>query len=73
MHAPAKTPGEGDTLSDPKREQEWGGEYGPYIMVRFTTGSAERCRIFYTLSTWNPYQVVVMQSEIKLQARPNKR
>ena len=73
MHAPAKTPGEGDTLSDPKREQEWGGEYGPYIMARFTTGSAGRCRIFYTLSTWNPYQVVVMQSELKLQARPNKR
>lgn len=56
-----------DTVNDPGREEEWGGEYGPYIMARFTAGRAgRRCRIFYTLSTWNPYQVVVMQTDLKL-------
>ncbi len=55
-------------LSDPKREKEWGGEYGPYVMARFTTGSNWACRIYYTMSTWNPYQVVVMQSDLALQA-----
>lgn len=58
-----------DTVNDPGREAEWGGEYGPYVMARFTTGSAGRCRIFYTMSTWNPYQVVVMQTDLKLEAQ----
>lgn len=66
-----------DAVSDPGRADAWGGEYGPYIMSRFTTGSKGRCRIFYTMSTWNPYQVVVMQTDLMLQpmdktATPNK-
>ena len=70
MHVPAnfKT-GKPDTLSDPGREAEWGGEYGPYLMARFTTGGAGRCRLFYTLSTWNPYQVIVMQTDLKFESR----
>lgn len=55
-----------DTLSDPNRALENGGEYGPYIMARYTTGDAAGCRIYYTMSTWNPYQVVVMQSDLRL-------
>ena len=74
MHIPAGFKSERhDTVNDPGRENEWGGEYGPYIMARYTTGYRGRCRIFYTLSTWNPYQVVVMQTDLKLQpvaARP---
>lgn len=61
-----------DALTDPGREAVWGGEYGPYLMSRFTTGGKGRCRIFYTLSTWNPYQAVVMQTDLKL-AAPGKR
>ncbi len=57
-----------DSVNDPGREAEWGGEYGPYLMARFTTGSAWGCRLFYTLSTWNPYAVVVMQTDLKLEA-----
>jgi hypothetical protein len=68
LHISAKFKGKQDRLSDPKREDEWGGEYGPYLMARYTRGSAERCRIYYTLSTWNPYQVVVMRSELQLRA-----
>jgi hypothetical protein len=57
-----------DALSDPGREAEWGGEYGPYIMARYTTGGAGTCRLYFTMSTWNPYQVVVMQTDLKLEA-----
>jgi hypothetical protein len=57
---------EKDALSDPKGEDEWGGEYGPYVMARFTDGADGRCQIYYTMSTWNPYQVVVMRTDLKL-------
>ncbi len=53
-----------DTFHDYAREYDWGGEYGPYIITRFTQGTPERCTIFYTLSTWNPYQVVLMSSDV---------
>jgi hypothetical protein len=66
MHISAIAKKNADALSDPKREQEWGGEYGPYIMSRFTSAVDGHCRIYYTLSTWNPYQVMVMQSDLKL-------
>lgn len=66
MHIPAKFEGRGDAFSDPRRDNQWGGEYGPYIMARFTSGSEGQCRIYYTMSTWNPYQVVVMRSDLRL-------
>jgi hypothetical protein len=70
MHISAKNKDKKDSLSDPKREEEGGGEYGPYIMARFTNGADGRCRIYYTMSTWNPYQVVVMQTDLKFKAPP---
>ena len=66
MHISTKVKPSGDGLSDPGREQEGGGEYGPYVMSRFTSGADGQCRIYYTMSTWNPYQVVVMQTDLKL-------
>ncbi|MEP6872610.1 MAG: DUF4185 domain-containing protein [Anaerolineaceae bacterium] len=68
MHISAKFKGEGqkDVLADPKQDNTWGAEYGPYVMGRFTTGSAGQCRIYYTMSTWNPYQVVVMRSDLSI-------
>ncbi len=68
LHTPAKGKNNSDAFSDPKREDTWGGEYGPYVMARFTSGSGGRCRIYYTMSTWNPYQVVVMRSDLRLGA-----
>jgi hypothetical protein len=66
MHLPGRRPEGGKPLHDPRRALEPGGEYGPYIISRFTTGTADRCRVVYTMSTWNPYQVVVMESEFGL-------
>ena len=68
MHISAKFKDKKDLLSDPKQEDEWGGEYGPYMMARITTGADGECRIYYSMSTWNPYQVVVMRSDLKLKA-----
>jgi hypothetical protein len=68
LHISAKAREKSDAISDPKREDEWGGEYGPYVMARYTTGDNPKCRIYYTMSTWNPYQVVVMRSDLSLTA-----
>jgi hypothetical protein len=72
MHISSKFKKNADALSDPNRNEEWGGEYGPYIMSRFTTGADRDCRIYYTMSTWNPYQVMIMQSDLKLVPRARK-
>jgi len=57
--------GRGDALGDPNREDLSGAAYGPFIMERYTNCSGDRCRLYYTMSTWNPYQVMVMQSEVR--------
>jgi len=46
---------------------EWGGEYAPYIISRFTSGDAESgtSTFYYTLSTWIPYTEVIMKSTIQ--------
>lgn len=59
-----------DFFSDFGRESEWGGEYGPYLIPRFTSGTPEECELFYTLSTWNPYQVVMMRSVVGTESFP---
>lgn len=53
-----------DAVHDPGRAYVWGGEYAPYIIPRYTSGDADRCQIYYTLSTWNPYEVILVRSEI---------
>ena len=71
MHVSSKFErGPHDKFSDPGRESEWGGEYGPYLIPRFTRGDAAHCRICYTLSTWNPYQTILVESEIGAPEKP---
>lgn len=68
MHIPPKfNKGVDDHLSDPGREDTWGGEYGPYIISRYTKGKKGECRLYFTMSTWNPYQVMVMTTQLKLE------
>jgi hypothetical protein len=43
-----------------------GGVYAPYVIPRFTRGGANSTTIYYTLSTWNPYQVSLMRSALAL-------
>jgi hypothetical protein len=57
-----------DNISDPLRDSVWGGPYGPYLIDRFTTGSNGTSRIYFTLSTWNPYTTVLMQADLELKS-----
>jgi hypothetical protein len=48
--------------------------YAPFVMDRFTrdetqagAGQLKRAKVYWLLSTWNPYTVVVMQSTLELQ------
>jgi Domain of unknown function (DUF4185) len=46
--------------------RSYGGEYGPYVIDGLTRGDATHrtTRIYFTLSTWNPYQVVLMTTTL---------
>lgn len=55
-----------DKVHDAGRENEWGGEYGPYVVERFTRGVKGRATIYYVLSTWNPYNTVLIKSTLQL-------
>jgi hypothetical protein len=49
--------GADDGLGEYARQDEWGGEYGPYLVPRwFTDNGRGEYGIVYTLSSWNPYQ-----------------
>jgi hypothetical protein len=57
--------GRDDGLSDPGREDESGGEYGPYLVPEWFSEEPDGGHgIVYTLSSWNPYQVHLMKTVI---------
>jgi len=41
-----------------------GAVYAPYVISRFTKGGLHSTTIYYVMSTWNPYQVVLMRSTL---------
>jgi hypothetical protein len=49
------------TKNDPSTTR--GGEYTPLMIERFTEVGRNKLKIFYTLSTWNPYAAVLMESD----------
>ena len=40
-----------------------GGAYAPYVVERWTKVRGSKLDLYYVLSTWNPYVVVLMRSE----------
>ncbi len=57
-----------DTLDDPAPGEvsgHWGGEYAPYVIPTSVTDDAGTTRFHFTMSTWNPYQVVVMEGGLE--------
>jgi hypothetical protein len=67
MHSSESFVGHDDGLAEPyagnPRRDEWGGEYGPYLVPRWFRSDADGVeRIVYTMSSWNPYQVHLMES-----------
>jgi uncharacterized protein (TIGR03437 family) len=47
-----------------------GTPYGPAIVERFTIISGSTLKIFYLMSTWNPYATVMMESDFTLAYGP---
>ncbi len=64
MHRTWKTE-QSDILHEPGREYMHGFVYGPYIFEDFTVGNNEAATVYFTLSTWNPYTVVLMKARLK--------
>lgn len=54
-----------DSVHDAGRENEWGGEYAPYQFEHFATGRDSSTTIYFTMSTWNPYTVVLMKAQLE--------
>jgi hypothetical protein len=55
-----------DHVHDPSREEENGDPYGPYQVEDLTSGDKNSTTIYFTLSTWNPYTVVLMKTTLRL-------
>lgn len=65
LHARASAVGHDDGLSEPGREEEWGGEYGPYLVPAwFSSGPPGVHFITWVLSSWNPYQAHLMRTAL---------
>jgi len=54
-----------DSVHDPNRENEYGGEYGPYMIPKFFKETPGGARIYFLMSTWNPYAVVLMRADLR--------
>ena len=51
-----------------------GGPYAPYMIERFTRVAGRTLSIYYTLSTWNPYTIVMMRSDfVASEGSPRRR
>jgi hypothetical protein len=44
-----------------------GGAYAPYMVERWTKVQGNELTIYYVMSTWNPYVVVLMKSKLRVQ------
>jgi hypothetical protein len=60
-----------DGLSERDRYEEWGGEYGPYLIPRyFAEETGGVLSVVYSMSSWNPYQSHLMRTKIALADNP---
>jgi len=44
-----------------------GSPYGPYIMERYTTGDRNQATLYFVMSMWHPYNVLVMTTQVQRQ------
>lgn len=53
-----------DTASIPSK-RAWGGEYAPFILPSaYVKTFADQTVLYFLMSTWNPYQVVLMKTQV---------
>jgi hypothetical protein len=54
-----------DDMWGSNRDNDWAGEYGPYQIAHYATGEqGQYSMVYFTMSTWNPYQVMLMTARI---------
>ena len=66
IHDPRVSPSDrltGPTIGPNDPVTTPGGAYAPYMIERFTRVVGRTLSIYYTLSTWNPYTIVMMRSD----------
>ncbi|MBM3302650.1 MAG: DUF4185 domain-containing protein, partial [Deltaproteobacteria bacterium] len=54
-----------DILHDPGREYRRGAMYGPYQFEDLAVGDNTSTTIYFTVSTWNPYTVILMKATLR--------
>ncbi|MGO9121025.1 MAG: DUF4185 domain-containing protein [Desulfomonilaceae bacterium] len=69
IHNPLSVPPDGlagPVIGKPRKAwaAEHGGIYAPYVVERFTKLVGSELHLYYCLSTWNPYVVVLMKSRV---------
>jgi len=42
-----------------------GSPYGPYILERYTTGDRDQATLYFVMSMWHPYNVLLMRTEVE--------
>jgi hypothetical protein len=72
IHVPRRDPPDG--LAGPvigkgqaNPEAVHGGAYAPYVVERWTAVQGSELRLYFVLSTWNPYVVVLMKSRFRVE------
>jgi hypothetical protein len=53
-----------DSVHEPGQSTVWAGEYAPYVVSRYTRGDNAASTIYFLMSTWNPYNTVMMKSTL---------
>ena len=53
-----------DEVQDEGTDDVWGGAYGPYQIAELATAGHGTSTIYFTMSTWNPYTVVLMRASL---------
>ena len=43
-----------------------GGTYAPYVVEPWTKVQGSELYLYYTLSTWNPYVVMLLKSRLNI-------
>jgi hypothetical protein len=70
IHNPYASPDDGldgPTIGSNDPVTTAGGNYAPLLIERFTRVVGNTLKIYYTMSTWNPYTVVKMRSTFTIQ------
>ena len=73
IHDPSSNPNDGlagpvigkDNKANPGAVH--GGAYAPYVVERWTRLRGAELDLYYVLSTWNPYVVVLMKSRLRVE------